>query len=439
MFIGASKENARPAGRLDVVVNNSRASIDIRRTTPNPGVIDTKKATGSFSSMLPSGNYVITAKLDLSSSQKIVNLKSGETKKVEISIGVVGDAEPVSNREARNIIVDTALSFLDRASGNIYRVDQANNEKLIQASRGFSTVQWAGSSYGVGQDTTGQLFRITDNATTIAAPFEYNNKTTFALSPNRSLYVSDGKKLYFSKPEGSSKLLYTSTKQISVMAGSDTFVMLSETQSDSKEGSIIVVDQNGSTKRSDGETYSATWSPSGKLVFLSGGNKNGVFDASLNVVSGLPDSNVNAPAWLDDNTLLYGVNDKLWKYDISSKTSSIITSLGSSGQISQVSPSKDGAYIYMSVQKNNDSGDFSFALSRLGLNNQPRAAGLNRIQLVVPNTVSGCSLGYTNFTHLTITVKNISSSQEACLQSSKTYLQQYGVDLSSLQFSIVAN
>jgi hypothetical protein len=148
---------------------------------------------------------------------------------------------------------------------------------------------------------------------------------------------------------------------------------------------------------------------------------------------------VNSPTWLDDNTVLYGINDQLWKYDLPSGSASVIAKLGDTGQVSQIAPSKDGAYVYISVQKTNTSDGLGFELVRLGLRNQPISPALQKIRLLIPNLVNGCALGYTNFTHPTITTQGSSSSRDLCIQNAKDYLQPYGVDLSLFQFVFLAS
>lgn len=433
LVLGGKKPFLTTTGTLEVKVNDTKATIDIIRTIPNPQIVDTKGATGTFSSPLPVGTYIVTAKDGQSSSQQSTTLKGGDTKKVILNLSSIGDTEPVTSRGASSLIVDDAMAFIDRGHNGLYRVDSGNNELQIKSDLPFITARWANSSYGVAQDANGRLYRVTDTITPITAPSQYGDSTTYALAPNHDTYISDGKTLYIGKPEGDFKKLYDSSKSLTIITASNNAVLLSEIPSGSREGDLLAIDRTGQVKRIDGEAYSAKWSPSGGLIALSNDSRAAVLDANLQTVATLPKSNVNSPTWLDDHTVLYGVNDELWKYDLPSGQATLITKFDSSGQVSEITPSKDGAYLYITVQKTTQSGDLSFELVRLGLHNQPITPMLQRLRLIIPNNVNGCELGYINFARPAVTVHPTSASQDACMLSAKNYLQGYGVDPASIQ------
>lgn len=428
-----------PTGSLEVTVNDTKASIGIHRITPQPQSIDTHNATGRFTGQLTEGTYTITAKNNDLSAQQVVDIKSGETKKVNLTLSSLGTVEPVSSRGASHLVIEAAgMAFADRSNDNLYRIDASNNEQRLSNGVDFVSAQWSDLSYGVGQDNHQHLYRVTNTATEISAPFPYSDKTTYALAPNHDLYIADGNNLYLGKPEGGFKKIYSTSYQLSIMCASNNAVFLNEVPAGKKEGDLVTVDRSGTSKKIDGEAYNAAWSPSGNYVVISSDTKTEVLDSSLNEISQLPTTNVSAPSWLDDRTVLYGISDELWKYDITTHIATIMTKIGDIGQVSQIAPSKDGSYIYISVQKTTQNGDFSFELARLGLHGQPASPIMPALRLIVPNDVNGCSLGYTNFVRPAVNIYPKTASADACMQTARSYLQTYHIDLSQVQLMTAA-
>ena len=426
--------------QLSITTNSSDNTIAINRITPNAQSIDTENATGSFSTRVPAGTYSIAVKNKYFASQQVVNVKAMETKNITINLNSIKDVEPVSSRSASYVVADNnSLAFIDRSNRSLYRIDSNNNEQLIDSTHGFSTAEWSDVTYGVGQDTNSNLYKINNNTVTpIVAPFSYDAKTTYYLAPNRDLYIANGKTLYISTAEGGFKQLYVSSQQISVITASNTNVLLGESNPEKKEGALVAVSRTGSTNKSTGEAYRAAWSPSGKYLVTSSDVETQVVDAKLHKVISLPTTNVNSPVWLDDHTLLYGVSDGVWKYDVQSGSATLLASVGDVGQVSQITPSKDGAYIYISIQETNNTDGLSFQLSRLGLRGQVSSVAVQKIKLLIPNTISSCNLNYINFTKTTILVQGSLADKQTCLKSAQDYLWQYSVNVSQLQFTFVS-
>jgi hypothetical protein len=78
-----------------------------------------------------------------------------------------------------------------------------------------------------------------------------------------------------------------------------------------------------------------------------------------------------------------------------------------------------------------------FYLVRIAGGHETPSSLEEQLEVFLPNTINGCSLGYTNFSSLVVTVISAPGSEQTCLDVAHSYLQEYGVNPSGLNFNSV--
>jgi hypothetical protein len=162
-----------------------------------------------------------------------------------------------------------------------------------------------------------------------------------------------------------------------------------------------------------------------------------ILSPSLQTIATVPNRNVNAPVWLNNTTLLYGVSTGLWSYNIQTNQSRLLATSALNSSISEITPSQDGSYVYV-LSINQEASPQTYQLSRLGIKGQTPSTMLGELQVFLPNSVNGCGFNYLDFTNTTILVSGASSQEQTCLQQAQSYLQEYAINTNGFNFTFTS-
>lgn len=430
--------NLLTTSHITILTNDKASTISIQETSPQYKTIKVGTGQTKYKLDLHKGSYTVNAKDNYASAQQIITLGTmGHSRTVTINVDTkanqLGALENVTDLGAHSIIADaSSIRFIDsnQSPTKLYQIDASNTLTPLANGVSFDSISWADISFGIGKAGTTFLAINGTNATILNLPI---TATTYAVAPNHDVYISDGASVY--RGAGGTKFTRVfnadSGKQLKVMAASNNSVLLSSMSSGSdREGDLISLHKNGSKDEIDGEAYEGAWTASGAYLAISG-DTNGIFNDKLQKVADTPLANVNALAWINNDTLAYADNNLVWRYTVSSRQANVlVTTRTGVGSVSEIAPSSDGSSLYISVQNPSTVNGFSYYLTRYRFNTTPTTNPvLQKVSLVLPNTpMYGCSVGYVNFTKLTVTATADASIQQACIAATQSYLQSYDID-----------
>jgi hypothetical protein len=447
---GSSKPGSRvlPTGQLDVSTSDPQTSVRLTWIGPASEVSSTEVAssTGDLQDTVPAGPYTVTATLGDFSAQQVVTVVAGKTTNISITPAKHGAVEPVTDRDAEGVSATSEqLRYFDTTNGDLYTINNAGRESEVDSGHGFTSLQWADPSYGVGKGTGGELYLINGNTVTpIAQPFAPSaNGTTYALAPNRDLYVSNGKKVYVSVSGGAFNQIYSSSYTVAVTAAGSNAVAANESvPGDQDSGNILAISPSGNVRKRSGNAYGAAWSASGTYLAITSDEQTIITDASLNEVASIPVGNVNAPAWLGNTTLFYGVTSDLWEFNIITGKANLLATIHSGDYISAIYPSLSSDYVYLTMQNNgSNSSTNPFYLDRVGLAGQSASDIAVSLQGLLPEQVGNCTAGYINFTVPTIELRGPGALSGSCTEATQAFLQPYSsvFNVSAVTYQFSAN
>lgn len=432
---------------LTITTSSSANTILMRQILSNGSYqqVDVTQRGNRADVRVSAGTYVVTVQNSAQSSSQIVTLNPGEHKDITINLTTTAThavSEPVSSMGAGSIVASKdTLRFVDRntADNLLYSVNSRGTVTKLDPTTRYTKISWAnpqfGIGYGVDKNNRYVVTKIEGNfVTPIKLPFTANVTTSVGVAPNRTWYVSDGSAIYRGNADGSFTEVYTSTQQIGITTVSnDALLLWQRPKNSTREGTLVILHTNGDKYQIKGGAYEAAWSPSGKKLVTSGDTSE-VFDGKFQKIGVLPSSNFLSPVWLDENTLLYGLQHSVVRYDLQSgKTMPFITFNPTTGRPSQIKLSNDGDYLYVAIQKGGNRASLSFRLDRIPLQNQqPNDLPVQKISLLVPNTVGGCELNYINFIRFSILTNQVKSGN--CTSAVKKYFASYKVGTTNLSF-----
>jgi hypothetical protein len=428
-FLFTAAKTTLTSGKLNVTTSDAANYITVSRINPNPTVIDTKNAQGTYSAQLPDGTYTVTVQNKSYSTQQIVTVKAGQTISASIDLVKAGPLEIVTSLGVTSVVAGSdTLRYIDTDSDALFEINKLNQLHYIASPSPFTSVVWASATYGIARNGDGQFYRVDGSTITpLTAPFPLTNlSNSYAVSPNKDVYLTDGSKVYRGAGGQNFQAIVTSSKRISIKAASDTNVLVQESDPKNAKAaaSLILINHVGNTIRTEGEVYDAAFSPSGNHIVINGAARSAVLDNKLQQIIRLPQNNVTSPAWVNDNTLVYAQQNKLWQFNTINGQADMIANTDIAAIIQQ-SVSADGAYVYMTTQ--NISDGLNPMLERVGLKKQPVAQDVTVLGLILPATVDACRLSFVNFTAPTVAIQGPKGGQAACTQKAQQYLQTYHV------------
>lgn len=435
---------------------NYLMSAPVTLSTSGPG--DTVKIAGvlgekngSFSKQaiqklhvrVRAGRYEISAydKQGASSTSRIITVKARKAQSFTLNLSKLVSTDPVYGKDVTAVVADSSqLIFIDKSTGNLERVDTAGNITAL-ATLGFASAKWANPGLGVAQSSDGTLYIIKNGSVNpLQLPFKttYGQNISYDVSKDGQVYVAFGGNVYSGDGGGTFKKIYSASgSNIIVSAGMGSVAVLEPASSASadeggapkKQGDgrlSVLTGQNKLVKDVTGVNNIA-WSPGGKYLLATGRATTTVFDNQLRTKSSLYINNASLYTWSDDSTIFYGIanaGSQLWAYDLNAQRSHEVALLNPSENITDIYPSSDGSYIYMSVQSNQDT-----QLSKAPLKGQPTDKTLSTLNIFLPEDIGVCTLNYVNFIKpvMTILYPNSGVSPDQCVAAAKAELRSYSI------------
>lgn len=421
------------AATLTVITDDPSNLILVSENSPNKRGVDDGQTGGRATFRVEAGNYTVTVKNDATSAAQVIDLGVGESKTVTLDLTVVTSAkitpQPVTSFGAKSVVAsDDKLSFIDKNNSNtpLYTVDKNNRVSIIDSRHIYSSVAWADSDFGIGYIATGAsnhgVVKINGQTVTqLTLPFTANKPLTYAVSKNRTWYVSDGHTIYRANGDNSFTKVYTTNKTVAVVSASNDAVLFTvRDDASNREGKIDVLHINGVKYERDGELYESTWSPLGDKVIISSDSTSGIFDDKLNFTHSLPQGNIVSPVWLDDKNFAYILASNVWRYDITNGKAGIISSIDSTvGTPSSIVPDKNSNYLYLSIYRAGYTNP-TFMLDRISIGSarQPDSTIAGRLNIIFPHVDSACVVNFVEFTSLSVVTRQITPGQN-CIATAK--------------------
>jgi hypothetical protein len=418
------------------------SSITVTRLNMTQKTAQILHGQSKLTSTFHVGSYSVRVYNKQFETDKTIVVKAHKNQKYIITLIDTKAVEPVTNESTLNISADANhITFLDPSDSNIYSVDNTNSRHLILKSGIITSIKWVNADYGVAQDTTGQLYLINGGSVSHITTPVTTTQNNYALTQNQHLYISNGSSVYEETIDGNFTQVYSiNNLKVQISAASNDNILIQQysinSQSGNSKGSeLIVINVSGAKYRIPGEIYNAAWSPNGQYLVASGYGMGGVYDSQLKLVNQLPANNVTSPVWVDNNIIFYGLAENLWSYNLSANNSNLLADVSAFGYISQLTPDKSNAYVYVTIE-NARTSTGNYQLGRFSLSGQPVSVLSQELQVFLPNNINGCSLGYINFIgtpRITYSGSDTTPSQN-CLNESRNYLQNYSLDPSSLLY-----
>jgi hypothetical protein len=399
----------------------------------------TKQAKGSLSLTLPTGKYVASVQGNSVATTQTIILKPAQHLSFALNPKNASGIEPVAYVAGYALAAnDSRLLYLDDRDNSLRQINAQNTISSVAPNVVFKSIRWADASYGVGQDTKGQMYIIKDGSVqALKNPLGANTSsiTQYAIAPDHHLFLAIGGDIYGGAPGGDFAKLYSENRSFSSLVASNNGVTIINSPVDgiTSSGSsfVDVVDNTGKAlKKNIGIAAETTWSPDSQHMATADGDSGlEVFDDSLNEIAAIPGTTMNDVVWIDNQTLAYSLNDTLWTYSLASGRANLVANAPLAAPITELAVSSDKAYIYAVT---GNSGTYS--VRRVGLRSQKVPAVVYKLQNILPINIDAYSISLVNFTHPTIIVQPTPSSPPSFLQDARTDLQGRGFDLSQLGF-----
>ncbi len=434
-------------GKIVITTDDAQNTISLTKINNEDEIsqdFKTYTGHGKLSVTVSTGRYEIMVRGNIVATTKSIKLDPLKTLKYSINPVNTTGVEPVVFQGAQDIAASKSrLVYLDPTSHLLNKIDAQNNLSTLSPSTEFKTVRWADDTFGMGQDNNGRLYVIDqDSVKTLRLPFSYSNAAvSFDVSPNKQFYVSNGADVYTGDKSEKFRKIYTATtSDPTLSAGVSQVAVLDQSGKDTE---LALVSQSGKNIRKELEIEGkeVAWSPNGQYIV--GGNENGayVYNRSLNYVAKVPVFGLfGYPRWLDNDTLIYSTNDRLWRYSLSDQRSELIANMPMDSIITGLSISNDRDYIYFATSDISSSSTNAYAIRRVGVEGQKTPQFIYNLQTILPLTQNNFSIGLVNFAQPPVIQVELfadsNSPGQAALKEAQSELQQRGFDLSKLRFRV---
>ena len=446
------------SSKLVIITNNPKNSISVIKASDSDeseeneakekeeygsAIRPQELKSGTAISLKP-GQYNVTVKGTDGVVTKSVEVVANKTSRYTINISSKNFLiEPVAHVNTRYFSVNSSqLMYVDQDTKKLYKIDSNNSLALINGLA-FSTVYWADASYGIGQDSSGVLYILENgNSTPLTLPSSDQNLAikTYTIAPNRDIYVAVGSKIYRGTVSEGLKHVHTAKQPPNIMLASSDVVAFFNSpgymETKKNPSTVTFLNKSNKTVTKKIDAYDASWSTGGKYLATTSDEGSFIFDRSLRQVAVVPNNNFNDPVWLDDNKLLYGVNNQLWEYSMDSGEAKVIAVMGQNRAIVTILPSPDKTFVYLSAQKISGSNNY-LSLYRAGLKNQivSESESHNIIDSKLPWMVDGCFLSLVNFTKPTIEVVQ-NNPYDGCIEVAKRFVSSQTVNIDDFSYQL---
>lgn len=445
-FVGRVIYDYLTTGRIIITTNVSNASITLSKssagTDDNTSYIAKSLVDNKAVSTQP-GAYSVLVQSPVGSVSQIVYVRARTTKKYTVGIASTGSPlSLVANVNALSVAASSSqIYYVDQSTKNLSEISSQNQVGQLNTSDFFSDIDWANSSYGIGQASTGagSLYFINNgNISPLTLPVNPGNQTVLSsIAPNGGVYLAIGNKIYSGNQTSGFHLIYTASESPSkIIASISKVLLVFKENNGSDEVNITLLNSVGAgAAKNNVDSYGATWSPSGKYLAVTGDTSSQILNSSLNLVDVIPYNNVNNITWLNDSTLFFTVNNQLWKYIVSSSRSELVANTGTNHSIVSMSVSSDGSFLYMSVE-NNAGSSSSLVIDRYPLLGQVTPSYIFKIQSELPWLDGRCLLYAINFASPPTIFSYGGQPEDNCQVVAQNYVSKFGISPSNFNYQL---
>ncbi len=428
-------------GTLAVKTNDPHNIITISKLDAHGKKLTIKQGQGAVSLRLHSGKYSVSAKNRVFESGQNIEIHARKKASISLDVQVAITIEPVLASGAFDVVADNEkVLFIDTSTGSLYEISGNSAPALVSNSLTFKSARWVGTAFGLVQAADGHLYRFQDGSITpLQVPFTYTEgkEVGYGLTGNDHIYVSSGPNIYSLEGDGTYKEIYVAkSTSPSLVAGKNHLAIIDgggAVNGDKKSdygGLLALVDGDGKSVTKTIDSSAVAWSPDDKYLASSSESSSKIYDTSLKETGSYPGGGSTSVAWLDNNTLLYGISGSLWSYNVSAEKAAVIAETPLQGAVSGIYPGIGGSYVYIAVAKTTSS---SFELDRINTRGEAVPDYVLQLATNFPKSLSNCQVTYVNFIKPSLLLQGDPGAGQSCLDETKRVLDSDGFDPTKFQ------
>lgn len=431
-------------GALRVSSNSKTAEISVTLVTETDKVAATGK-NGSLFSVLPNGDYIVTAQDGQRQQKTFVTVSAFGTKEISLNPPELLGSEPVTNFSVSSFAASIdKLSMFDSDSAKFISVGQDNIYNFSDDTYQFESGVWtsAMNGYAVTKATVDQqkrFIQISDGAIReVPLPGKFTDQTymAFNTSPTGELYVMQDGVLSKREADGAYEKIVETNKQALVQSVNSKYVSLMYRNAEEECEYQFVSLQSKTIKKmsvtcvqSPDYSYSARWSADEKYLALTTGDYLAVYDQSFVEQYIIPDVQAAHPVWLSASELSYVSENNVWKYDVQTKTTSIIATTPEYISIEGMRKADDSNTLYFIGRI-----DDQLTLYRTTAKADPLSSAEKVAQSNMHELDYFCRIRYINFVSLKIIASTSPEDQGDCTTLIEEYLSSITVPSLPIQY-----
>jgi hypothetical protein len=380
------------------------------------------KSVGGLRADVAPGRYVATVSNRFASSKKTIEVKARQQSVHIINLrAALLSPEYVLPFGASYVSPGSSLMFYVNLDDHLlYKIGSSGLPIPVSTEVAFSDIAWRGAGTGVGRDyRRGVLYDISNGALRLMR-LPFNGKViAYDVSPGGTLAITDGKSVYTRMPGGGFTRIFTSTGISSLGAGNVNILLGGGSGEDEDIATVIDLSGKVVARREGLPADKYVWSPDGTRLAGMDDNKATIYDSKLSPISVLPETHVAGLSWLDNQTLLYGVDRQMFSYALDDSAGTQLLSVPAGTTIGDIFPDRRRSAAYVLVSANDDS---DHALLRAVLAG-PRASAVNySIGVFFPAKSPQCHFTFTNFLKPVILV-DAWTNKSTCLDAAREELK----------------
>ncbi len=431
-------------GALKVISDSRTAEITITPTNETD-LIKASGNKGSLTAILRNGTYIVTVKDGQKQQKTFVSVSAFSIKEVTLSPPKLLGTEPVTNLSGPTFAASkNNLSLIDTDSAKVVSVDQNNEYRFSDDTYQFESGVWtsAMNGYAVALKTVDRqkaFLQITNGTVReIALPEAFTNQTYMAFNTNPSgeLYVIQNGKVYIRSSAGVYTKIIETNKQALIRSVSSKYISLLYRNAEEEcEYQFVSLQQKTIKKmpvtcvQNPDYGYSAAWSADEKYLALTTGSYLAVYDQNFDEQYKIPDPKAAHPVWLSADELAYISGNNVWKYNVDSKTSSVISTTPLYVSIQTMKKADDSDTIYFVGRADDQLSLYRTAAASDTITPIQKLAESNMYELKY-----FCRIRYINFVSPKLIASTSLDQQSECTKIIEDYLSSITVPTIPIQY-----
>lgn len=414
--------------------------------------------TKSYFAFAPTGTYIASGSSDSKSTAKYYTVHPFSFQHITLHADQkMIDTSPVTNYSHILNVQPTknSVRFYDDSSQTI-RAITTNNRIATINSQKFASVTWASdgkSAIGVTSSTPTKLYVIRGNALSeLPLPTKINNpdSVSAAIASSGRVYVAIDKQLFTAATTGSTyqRVGRLGDNTTVTAAAGDTALLSQYVSSGADDFSykimIATPDSIGASTTIKGipspeSGHTASLSPNGKEVFITNNDAGTVYDSSFNKLYNVPSIQSTAGGWVDNHTVIYTSEEKVWEYNQDTESADAIAQMPTveaytglkfsepNLHVSNIYTDQKDGVVYLGAQMNGDSVLYRVNTSKSQINKTITSIGLTTVT-TFPNF---CTAYYIGVTKPTFYIYGAVIPQD-CIDAVRSFTSALGIPSSAV-------